>query len=93
MKAEVYSWRVSAELRMGLEREARRSNTSVAALLDSAAREWLRTRAAGEEDEKQQIRLHQAAAKCPGAFAGGDASRSENASQAVRKRLRRNHER
>ena len=43
MKSEVYSWRVSTELKSGLEREARRRKISVSAVLDLAAREWLKT--------------------------------------------------
>jgi hypothetical protein len=86
MKTEVYSWRVSTELKAGLEREARRRKTSVSMVLDQAAREWLsRAMTGGGEDE--QRRLHEAAAKCFGAFAGGDAYRSRNARTAVRERL------
>jgi hypothetical protein len=93
MKTEVYSWRVSAELKTGLEREARRRQMSMAALLDAAAREWLQNRGDGNEGEEQQRRLHEAASRCLGAFAGGDAHRSENVRRAVRQRLRRRYER
>jgi hypothetical protein len=41
MKTEVYSWRVSTNVKAGLEREARRRKTSVSAILDMAAQEWL----------------------------------------------------
>jgi hypothetical protein len=41
MKTEVYSWRVSPDIKTGLEREARRRKMSVSAVLDLAAREWL----------------------------------------------------
>jgi hypothetical protein len=92
MKAEVYTWRVSTELKTGLEQEARRRRISLSAALDLAAREWLKTSGVGDDDE-QQRRLHQAASKCLGVVAGGDARRSEDARQAVRKRLRRKHER
>ena len=41
MKTEVYSWRVSSELKTSLEREARRRGISVFAALAAAVREWL----------------------------------------------------
>lgn len=93
MKTEVYSWRVSTDLKTGLEREARRRKLSLSAVLDLAAREWLQNSDAGNEGEEQQRRLHQAASRCLGGFAGGDPRRSENVRRAVRQRLRRNHER
>jgi hypothetical protein len=96
MKAEVYSWRVSTDLKTGLEREARRRKLSVSAVLDLAARDWLKNTGAGngsDEDEAEQRRLHLAAAKFLGVFAGGDGRRSENVRQLVRRRLRGKHER
>jgi hypothetical protein len=89
MKSEVYSWRVSTDLKTGLEREARRRRISVSAVLDLAARDWLNK---GQGDE-QQPRLHKAASKCFGSLASGNAHRSENARQAVRQRLRRHYDR
>jgi hypothetical protein len=38
IKTEVYSWRLSQEVKTELEREARRRKISVAALLEEAAR-------------------------------------------------------
>jgi hypothetical protein len=93
MKTEVYSWRVSAELKAGLEREARRRKTSLSSILDLAAQEWLNKSAADTDGDEAQHRLHQAAAKCLGAFAGGDAHRSENARRSIQQRLRRRYER
>jgi len=86
MKTEVYSWRVSAELKSSLEREARRRKVSLSAVLDLAARELLERTgeiAPGEE----QLRLHRAAAECFGAFGGGDPDRSTRVRQSVRARL------
>ncbi len=91
MKTEVYSWRVSPELKMGLEREARRRRMSVSAVLDLAARELL-DHGGEEAGEEEQRKLHLAAAKCLGAFAGGNPGRSEDARKAVRRRLRRKRE-
>jgi hypothetical protein len=93
MKAEVYSWRISTDLKTTLEREARRRKLSVSAVLDQAVREWLKHSPGAIEDEEEQQRLHQAASKFLGAFAGGNAHRSENVRLSVRQRLRRKHER
>ena len=76
MKTEVYSWRVSPDLKMGLEREARRRKMPVSAVLDLAAREWLQNRGIKGDDEETQRQLHRAASKCLGAFAGGDPGRN-----------------
>jgi hypothetical protein len=93
MKAEVYSWRVSTDLKTDLEREARRRKLSLSSVLDLAAREWLNNAAEGNGDEEEQRTLHQAAERLLGAFEGGDPHRSENVRLAVRQRLRGNRER
>jgi hypothetical protein len=92
MKTEVYSWRVSADLKTGLEREARRRKISLSAVLDQAAQEWLMKSGAGNDDDEQK-RLQQAASECFGVLASGDTRRSETVSQAVRRRLQRRYER
>ena len=89
MKTEVYSWRVSRDLKTDLEHEARRRKTSLSAVLDLAARDWLNKSGTEIEGDEEQPRLQKAASKCFGALASGDAHRSENARQAVRQRLRR----
>jgi hypothetical protein len=91
MKSEVYSWRVSTDLKTGLEREARQRKISVAAVLDLAARDWLNRGGAEIEGDEEQARLQKAASKCFGTLASGNAHRSENARQAVRQRLRRHY--
>ena len=75
MKEEVYSWRVSTDLKTELKREARRRKISLSAVLDLAAREWLNKARAGSGDEEEQRRLDQAALSSLGAFAGGDVHR------------------
>lgn len=60
MKTEVYSWRVSSELKQSLEREARRRKASVASILEAAAREWLKKSRASIADDEEQKRLHAA---------------------------------
>ena len=91
MKSEVYSWRVSTDLKTGLEREARRRKMSVAAVLDLAARDWLNKGGAETEGDEEQTRLRKAASKCIGSLASGNAHRAESARQAVRQRLRRHY--
>ncbi len=91
MKTEVYSWRVSTDIKTGLEREARRRRISLSAALDLAAEDWLKKSAPGDDDEEEQRRLHGEALKCLGSLAGGDPGRSENARTAIRQRLRQRH--
>ena len=93
MKSEVSRWRVSTDLKTGLEREARRRKVSLSAVLDLAARDWLNKGGAETEGDEEQLRLQKAASKCLGSLASGDAHRSENARQAVRRRLRRHYDR
>ncbi len=93
MKTEVYSWRVSADLKIGLEREAQRRKMSLSAVLDLAARDWLKKGEAEVGDDEAQLRLHKDALKCLGAFASGDEHRSEKARQTLRNRLRKNYDR
>jgi hypothetical protein len=88
VKTEVYSWRVSTEIKTGLERAARSRKVSLSAVLDLAAREWL-TRTGSEGDEETQRKLHKAASESFGVLESGDPNRSETARDAVRKRLRR----
>ena len=91
MKSEVYSWRVSTELKMDLEREARHRNTSLSAVLSLAVREWLKKSDPEIDGNDEQCRLHQAASKCLGVFASGETRRSESAREVIRKRLRTRH--
>jgi hypothetical protein len=89
MKTEVYSWRVAADLKSGLEREARRRKLSMSAALDLAAREWLKK--GDSDDEEEQRRLHDAVSKCVGTLSGGDPYRSENVRSLVREKLRKRY--
>jgi hypothetical protein len=93
MKTEVYSWRVSTEVKSNLERAARRRKLSLSAILDIAAREWLSKNESDEDDAARQLAIHKAAAACFGTINGGDQLRSANASQAVKQRLRRRYAR
>ena len=91
MKPEVYSWRVSTDLKTRLEHEARRRKISLSSALEMAAREWLDKNGAENEGDERQSQLQKAASKCFGAFASGDAHRSENVHRAIRKRLQRRY--
>lgn len=91
MKTEVYSWRVSSEIKTSLEREARRRKISMSAALDAAAGEWLQKSAAESGGDEEQRRLQKTASKWLGSLASGNAKRSETASRCVRDRLRRRY--
>jgi hypothetical protein len=91
MKNEVYSWRISQDLKQNLEREARRRRASVSSILDTAAREWLAKGRLRVTEEEEQKRLHAAAAPFIGAIAGGNPRRSQSVREIVRARLRRSH--
>ena len=72
MKTEVYSWRVSRELKMALETAAHEEGISVARLLERIAREWLDERtAARRDDELEQGRLRASAMRFVGRSCGG----------------------
>ena len=88
MKTEVYSWRLAADLKSGLERDAQRRKMSLAGVLDLAARDWL-SKGCAEGEEEEQLRLRKAASDCLGSIASGDARRSAKVRETVRKRLRR----
>ena len=93
MKTEVYSWRLTDELKSDLEREARLRKMSVSSVLDLAVREWLKKSALDVAGEAAQRELHKVADGCLGILAGRNRHRAESAREAVRKRLRRRHAR
>jgi hypothetical protein len=89
MKAKVYSWRVSEEVKSALEDEARRENISLAALLDKMARRWIKEREAERlDDAAEQARLHAAAAKFAGVLRlGGGPYTNEVVRKRIQERL------
>jgi hypothetical protein len=91
MKTEVYSWRLSGELKSDLEREARLRKVSVSSVLETAVRSWLKKSNADVPDDQAQRKLHTAAARCLGVLAGLNSHRAETAREVVRKRLRRRY--
>ena len=93
MKTEVYSWRLSSDLKSELEREARLRKTSISAIVDSAVRNWLQKSDVPPAEAAEQRRLQRAAAGCFGVLAGNNPRRAETARESVRKRLARRHAR
>lgn len=89
MKTEVYTWRLSAEVKADLEREARVRKMPVSSVLEVAVRDLLKKRSADVTEEEAQRRLHAAAVPCLGVLAGGNPRRAEQAGKAIRERLRR----
>jgi hypothetical protein len=89
-KSEVYSWRLSPATKAALEAEARRAGSTVAALLDRIAHDWLRSRRGRTAaDATEQARRHAVVAKALGQIAGGDPRRAERAHTRIRERLSR----
>jgi hypothetical protein len=88
MKTEIYSWRLSEELKSDLEREARLRRLPVSSLLEVAVREWLKKSGEDVAGDEAQRKLHAAVEDCIGLLAGSDPRRSEKVRETVRKRLR-----
>jgi hypothetical protein len=92
MKGEVYSWRLSRELKDDLEQAARREGVSLARLLERIARDWLKARSsAAEDDEAEQERLRAVAMQFAGTIQGGDPDRAAEAGKRVRELLARKY--
>jgi hypothetical protein len=94
MKGEVYSWRLSRDLKDDLEAAARREGVSLSRLLERMARDWLKARvAAAQDEEAEQERIRARAMRYVGALRSGDPELSEKVSERVRERLLRAHAR
>lgn len=89
-KSEVYSWRVSPELKDRLMRAAHVRNSSLAELLDEITTTWLQDQAESGGEARQRA-LHEALASCIGVLAGDDPHRAERASELVKEKLRARH--
>jgi len=90
MKSHVYSWRLSRELKSELERAARLRRASLSAVLEQAAREWLKQNAAElGDDAETQRKLHAAVEPYIGSIRGlGGPFTADRVRDAVRRRLR-----
>lgn len=84
-KSEVYSWRVTPDLKQALEREARRSGKTVADLLDVMAIDWLAGRAPDKLDATEKTRAE--AMRWVGSISGRNPRRAERAKELVREKL------
>ena len=93
MKSDVYSWRLSGELKSDLERAARLRKKPVSAVLETAVRDWLKKGGTDVSEVDAQRRLQRAAAACFGLVGSGNPRRSETARDAVRERVKRRHAR
>src|SRR4051794_28523241 len=93
MKTEVYSWRLSPDLKGALEEAARRERVSVSRLLERIAREWLKASAPAQDEEAGQARLRAAVAPYIGALRSGDPDLAEKASERMREELLKAHAR
>lgn len=87
-KTEVYSWRLSPEVKRSLEDEARRRSVTLAEMLDQIAQEFLSRRTRTDD---AQDRIRAVARRSIGSISGGGAGRSERVRELVRERLRAKH--
>ncbi len=94
-KSEVYSWRVSPQMKRALEEAARRENQSVSALLERIVSRAFRDGTAGQPEKEiaLQKRLHAAGMASIGQLNGGRRDRSTRVRQDLRRKLRRQHDR
>jgi post-segregation antitoxin (ccd killing protein) len=90
MRTEVYSWRLSGELKSDLEREARLRKVPVSAVLETAVRDLLKSSEADAPEDETQRRLHTTAADCLGVLSSGNSRRAETARETLRDKLRDN---
>jgi len=92
MKTAVYSWRLSADLKIHLEEQARREGKSVSELLQEFVSEGLRGRRDDpSEYEQQQQAIRKRAAAAIGSIRGDDPTRSSRAKELVREIILRKH--
>src|SRR5258707_764572 len=89
MKSNVYSWRLSSELKTELERAARLRRAPVSEVLEQAVRDWLAQNVAElADDEKNQRELRAAAGRCFGTIKGLGAYHAGRGREIVRQGLR-----
>jgi hypothetical protein len=92
MNSEVYSWRLSRDLKDDLEHAARNEGVSLSRLLERVARDWLKARGSAEEDdEAEQEGLRAIAMQFAGTIQGGDPDRAAEAGKRVRELLARKY--
>lgn len=92
MKTEVYSWRLTPEMKIRLESEARRSGKSLAELLEEISANWLDERQVNYDDAREADRLRKRVMATVGTIRGGDPQRASRSKELVREIIRRKHE-
>jgi len=94
-KSEVYSWRVSPQMKRALEETARRQKQSISTLLEKIVAQSFRNDGEGwnEEEAALQKRLHAAGLSAIGKIKSGRTDRSKRVREEVRRKLQRKHER
>ena len=85
MKTEVYSWRLSPQLKRDLERAARDQGLPISGLLERISQDWLAEHR--RKDEAEQARIRARVKRCIGAIHGTDPHRSENVRQIVEEEI------
>jgi hypothetical protein len=85
-KSEVYSWRLSPDLKHRLSLAARAHRVSLAQLLETITAQWLRHQS-DPDDEARQRALHEALEPCIGTIQGDDPDRSKRVHELVREKL------
>ncbi|HXF13402.1 MAG TPA: hypothetical protein VN517_09625 [Terriglobales bacterium] len=91
MKSEVYSWRLTPEMKTRLESEARRSGKSLAEVLEEISANWLDERAGTYADEND-LRTRKRIMETVGTIRGGDPHRASRSKELVREIIRRKYE-
>jgi hypothetical protein len=86
MRTEVYSWRLSPNLKRDLERAARDEGVPVSRILERVTQDWLAQRR--KDDEAEQARIRARLAKCVGKLSlGGGPYTREKIRKVVQERL------
>ena len=89
-KSEVYSWRVTPELKQALEEKAQLRGVSLGAMLEEISMEFLsRPAATAADDEAEQQRIWERVKPYIGSIRGGDPDRASQVRERVRERLPR----
>jgi hypothetical protein len=92
-KSEVYSWRLTPELKAELEAAARAEKTSVSQIIEGVVRDWLATRER-HYDKDEQARIDRKLEACFGVFEGdGTSATNERIREIVGERIRAKHAR
>lgn len=92
MKTEVYSWRLSAELKADLEEQARSESKPMSALLQELASDGLRARRNGRSnDANERAALLKRVMRTVGTIRSADPNLASKVKETVRARIARQH--